>query len=322
MNTVTETIRTNAAQVLCGMLAVMFLGTAVCHAEENPAQAERPKSFDTPDAAFKAFLDCCHQDDDDALLSLMGRQHKDLVVQSDKAHCSEIRGSICSAAKEHLNVVTDGDKATAYLGIKAWPYPIPIVKKNGSWFFDAAAGKEEILNRRIGFNELCALKLIDAFGDAQREYGSLDNTGDQVLKFAQKFKSSPAKKDGLYWAAEPANNAVLSPMEANLDDWAEVQDREDSATLYNGYAFKILTKQGASPPNGKYDYVINGNMIAGFALVAWPVDYNTSGIMTFTVSHSGIVYEKDLGTDTAKVASEMEEYNPDKTWTEVNPEEK
>jgi hypothetical protein len=143
-----------------------------------------------------------------------------------------------------------------------------------------------------------------------------------VLKYAQKVLSTDGKKDGLFWAVEPGLRVSPSPLEARLDDCEEIQKQDGSEVLYNGYYFKVLTKQGKTPPNGKYDYVINGSMIAGFAIAAWPADYNASGVMSFVTSHSGVVYEKNLGTDTSKIASAMEEYDPDETWNEVKPDEK
>ena len=321
-NTISIRRMTNAP-ALCAALTVMLFGTVICRAEDASAIGGNQKAFESPDAAFKALLDGVNQDSDDAILDVLGHQNKDLVVQSDKEASAEIRKKISNAAKEHLKIVTDGDKAVAYLGLKAWPYPIPIVKQAGKWIFDTAAGKEEILNRRIGRNELSAIKFVDAYGDAQRKYASEDHTGDKVLKYAQKLIGSKGKRDGLYWPAETASANDSSPL-------AAMTDEDDAAFLggtgadvpHDGYYYKILTKQGSNPPNGKYDYVINGNMIAGFAIVAWPADYDSSGIMTFIMSHQGLIYQKDLGAETSKGAAAMDEYNPDNTWNEVKIEDK
>ena len=323
MKSMTSIRRMTNAPALCAALAILLFGMAYCRAENAPATANNQKSFASPDAAFKALLEGLSQDNDEALLDILGHQHKDLVVQSDKEESAETHKRICRAAKEHLKIVTAGDKAIAYLGLKAWPYPIPMVQQGGAWVFDTAAGKEEILNRRIGRNELSAIKFVDAYGDAQRKYAGEDHTGDKVLKYAQKLISSKDKRDGLYWPVEAGAAEEPSPLAALVDkDEVAFLAGTGGDVPYDGYYYKILTKQGSNPPNGKYDYVINGNMIAGFALVAWPADYGSSGIMTFVMSHQGIIYEKNLGAETAKLAAAMDEYNPDNTWSEVKHEDK
>ena len=254
------------------------------------------------------------------LTNVLGHEHRDLIVQSDKEASSETRTRLSLLAKEGLKITVDGDKATACLGLKCWPYPIPLVKADSKWHFDTAAGKEEILNRRIGRNELAALKFVDGFDEAQRAYASMDRTGDRVTKYAQKMISTKGQKDGLYWPVAANSNVAASPLAALVDD--EEQFMSGANVPYNGYYFKIITKQGANVPNGKHDYVINGNMIAGFALIAWPADYDASGVMTFVINHQGIVRQKNLGKDTAKLAAAMDEYNPDATWALVAAEEK
>jgi len=319
MNTMTSSHRPLNVPALYAALAVLLFGAGLCRAEGAPSDQ---KAFDTPEAAFKALIDGCNQNSDEILLDVLGHQNKDLVVQSDKEDSTEVRKKISSAAKESLKIVTNDDKAIAYLGLKAWPYPIPMVKKGTTWIFDTAAGKEEILNRRIGRNELSAIKFVDAYGDAQRKYASDDHTGDKVLKYAQKLMSTKGKRDGLYWASTPTAKD-RSPLDGMVDDDEVAFLAGNGADVpCNGYYFKILTKQGANPPNGKYDYVINGNMIAGFAIVAWPADYGASGVMTLVMSHEGLIYQKDLGADTAKTAAAMDEYNPDNTWTEVKSDDK
>jgi hypothetical protein len=317
MTTVIPNRRLAIAAALSAMLAV-----ALRAAEDGESQQ---KSFDSPDAAFKALLDGLDKNSDDMLLDVLGHANKDLVVQSDKEETTEVRRKIFNAAKEHLKITTDGDKAVAHLGLKDWPYPIPMVKQGNKWIFDTAAGKEEILNRRIGRNELAAIKFVEAYGDAQRKYASTDHTGDKVLKYAQKLISSNGKRDGLYWPVPIGGGGAEEPSPlASMVDAGETEflASNGSDVPYDGYYYKILTKQGSNPPNGKYDYVINGNMIAGFAIVAWPADYGSSGIMTFVMSHQGEIYQKDLGPDTAKEARDMDRYNPDESWTEVKPEEK
>lgn len=279
------------------------------------------KTYSTPDEAVKALVAGLEKNSDDELLDILGHDNKDLVVQSDKEASTKVRTHLVQLAKEHINVEVNGDKAVFCFGNKCWPYPIPVAKKGAGWYFDTAAGKEEILNRRIGRNELAALRFVDTFDDAQRLYASVDRTGDKVLKYAQRIASTPGKKDGLYWPGVPGA-LDSSPLAAVEEDGKDFLESNGVGVPYKGYYYKILTKQGSNAPNGKYDYVINGNMIAGFALVAWPADYGASGIMTFVISHQGITYQKDLGADTAKIAGAMDEYNPDDTWKEVKPDDK
>ena len=324
---------------LCAMIAILPFGADTCRA------AEIQKAFESPDAAFKALLDGFNKNSDEAILGILGQDQRDLVVQADKEEAADIRHKVYNCAQEHLQIVTNGDKATARLGIKDWPFPIPMVKHTDGWVFDTAAGKEEILNRRIGRNELHAIHLLDACHDAQRVYAEKDRTGNKVLKYAQKLISTrPAaeimtpqvisngkclpgisgaacgRQDGLYWPVEAGSSEEISPLAAAFEDGQEFRDGQN--VPYFGYYFKVLTKQGEKTTGGKYDYVINGNMIAGFAFVAWPADYRASGVMTFCISHQGTLYQKDLGPDTARIAIAMDEYNPDNTWREVKPEEK
>ena len=194
------------------------------------------------------------------------------------------------------------------------------MKKDGQWFFDTEAGKDEILNRRIGGNELATLQVVRAYVEAQREYAAKDRDGREVLKFAQKIISSPGAKDGLYWPPElDGEISPLGPLAADAAAEGYGKTPGNKRQPFHGYFFKILTRQGKHTPGGKYNYVINGNMIAGFALVAWPAEYGESGVMTFIVNQQGRVYQKDLGPQTAKTAEAMKAYDPDKTWA-VSPD--
>jgi hypothetical protein len=203
------------------------------------------------------------------------------------------------------------------VGTNDWPFPIPLVQQNGRWFFDTAAGKEELLNRRIGQNELAALEVARAYVQAQREYASRDRDGDEVLEYATKLNSSPGNHDGLYWPPEPGGEiSPLGPLVANAQGEGYRFRREGGAQEpFHGYFFKMLTRQGRHAAGGKYDYVINGNMIGGFALVAWPAEYGDTGVMTFIVNQQGVVWQKDLGAKTGKVAAQMKAYDPDASWS-------
>jgi hypothetical protein len=211
-----------------------------------------------------------------------------------------------------------GEKSILHVGSEDWPFPFPIVKgADGKWFFDGAAGKAEVLARRVGANELTAIKVCHAYVDSQREYASKARDNSDVLKYAQRFRSTQGKHDGLYWNTEAGQEE--SPFgETIAQAGREGYDWGQKGAIhmpYHGYLFRIIKKQGPAAPGGKYDYVINGNMIAGFALVAFPDKYGASGIMTFIVDHQGKVYQKDLGPQTVQTASKMEEYNPDGSWT-------
>jgi len=196
------------------------------------------------------------------------------------------------------------------LGPKDWPLPISIVREEGVWRFDTEEGIEEIIDRRIGRNELTAIAIARAYLDAQIEYAREDRDGDEVLEYAQRLASTPGKKDGLYWEAESEDDlSPFGPLVRGAEHYLETKELGDPL---KGYYFHVLKHQGEKPPGGRYDYVINGNMIAGFALVAYPDDYENSGVMTFVVSHHGKVYQKDLGEFTG-----MLEYDPDESWTAV-----
>ena len=275
------------------------------------AQAQR--TFDSPEAAMAALLEALKHQDDAAVLDIFGAQYADQILGKDRDAAHEEQARFVADANQSLELRPEGEgRRIVYVGPRASPLPIPIVQSGGVWHFDTEAGIEELLNRRIGRNELSTIASVRAYVDAQNEYASEDRDGDQVLEYAQHIRSSPGQHDGLYWPADGA--AAPSPLGPLL---AAAVETHQTGAAYNGYYFRILTRQGSRPPGGAYDYVINGNMIAGFALIAWPADYGNSGIMTFLVSHQGKVFEKDLGPDTAKAAAAIDVYDPDPTWTEV-----
>jgi hypothetical protein len=216
----------------------------------------------------------------------------------------------------HLERTGDGQRILE-IGNDFWPFAIPIVQNGGAWYFDTKAGADELLSRRIGRNELDALDSVRAYVDAQREYASQDRNGDDVLQFAQRILSSPGAKDGLYWS--PDIDGEISPLgpffaEAQSKGYFKNPQAANAPQPFNGYLFKILTRQGKHAPGGKYDYIVNGRMISGFALVAWPAEYGNSGVMTFIVNQRGAVYQRDLGPKTSKLAAEMTTYDPGPGW--------
>lgn len=282
------------------------------------AAAAQP-TFPTPEAAMAALLQALDKQDADAVLAIFGTEHRDFIIGGDPAGARKAFGELASAAKEATAFRPDGeDRRVIEVGALAYPLPIPLVRENGAWRFDTESGMDEITNRRVGMNELQAIRVARAYVDAQLQYASADRDSDEVLEYAQRLGSSAGKRDGLYWqtAAQDDEISPFGPLITGTDQ-SYVSERKAGEPFY-GYHFKILTRQGANPPGGRYDYVINGNMIAGFALLAWPADYGNSGIMTFLVSHQGKVLQKDLGEDTAVIAAAVQEYDPDDSWLETD----
>ena len=294
------------------MLALMLAMPATLSA------ADIGKAFSTPEEAVAALSAAVSAKDGDALQGIFGPAVAD-IKNPDRVQATNEFASFASALDATNRLVRESDaECVLEVGKDSWPFPIPLVKRDGRWFFDTAAGKEEILNRRIGQNEIATLEVVRAYVDAQREYASRDRDGDEVLEYAQRFVSSSGTKDGLYWAPDlDGEISPLGPLVANAEsEGYELEPGKGPAARepYHGYHFKILTRQGKHAPGGKYNYVINGNMIGGFALAAWPAEYGRSGIMTFIVNQQGRVYQKDLGPKTGKLAPAMKQYDPDATW--------
>lgn len=274
-------------------------------------------SFKSPQEAVKALIEALRADDTKALYAIFGPDAKDILSTGDPVQDKAGKEAFLAAydAKNVL-VMESNAKAVLQIGTDDWPFPVPIVKKSKKWFFDARKGREEIVNRRIGKNELATIQTCLAYVDAQREYAAGDKDGDGLLEYAQKFVSSPGKKDGLYWNAGPGEEE--SPFGALFAQASkEGYKRGDKPVPYHGYYFKILTAQGNNVPGGSLDYIVRGRMIGGFAMVAYPARYGVSGIMTFLVNNNDIVYQKNLGKNTTKLAETMKTFNPDKSWKRV-----
>ncbi|HTO81341.1 MAG TPA: DUF2950 domain-containing protein [Methylomirabilota bacterium] len=288
----------------------------------RPVHATTPPAvYPTPEAAAKAILDALAKGDHASLITVLGDEYADQLFIDDAALEHQNYQRVLDAAKEAMQLRADDDNTRVMvLGKDAWPMPIPIVRDDKGWHFDTGAGVDEIVARRIGTDELAAIQALRAYVTAQMQYASEDRDGDDVLEYAQKFVSSPGKKDGLYWETTSADDepSPFGPFIAEQGDYLKEHKPGDS---YKGYYYRILTRQGENPPGGRYDYIINGNMIAGFAAIAVPADYGDTGVMTFVVSHQGKIYQKDLGKDTALAAAAIQEYNPDDTWTLVKESE-
>lgn len=306
-----KTIRCYTKCLSLPALAVLWLAGAL---SVNGAA----KPFATPEEAVEALATAVNARDTNALLSLFGPGLEELRSPDPVQARNELAEFAAQLkASNHIEHTSDG-RSILEVGEDRWPFAIPLAQKGGAWFFDTAAGKEELLNRRIGRNELDALQSMRAYVDAQRDYARKDRDGDGVLEYAQRMRSNPGSKDGLYWNAdEQGQESPLGPLlaEAQSEGYLTGPQKENEPQPFHGYYFKILHQQGPHAPGGAYNYIINGNMIGGFALVAWPADYGNSGIMTFIINQQGKVYQKDLGRDTKQIVSNMTTYDPGAGWT-------
>jgi hypothetical protein len=301
---------------LCSFLFRLLLALSV--AVPLAAAAAPQETFATPEAAVDALMAALKADSDPAMVAIFGEEHKDLIVQSDRAATSATRAKILQAMQA-LRVLKEPapNRRVLVIGDQAWPVPIPIVRAGDRWRFATEEGREELINRRIGGNERNAMYVLRAYVDAQRAYAAADRDGDGVLQYAQKLASAPGKHDGLYWPADAAKVEEPSPFGPLIAESAAYLEGHKAGDPYRGYHFRILTRQGQHAPGGAYNYVINGRMIAGFAMVAYPAAYGESGVMTFIVSHNGKVYEKDLGKESAQVGAKMATFDPGAGWREV-----
>ncbi|MEE4378086.1 MAG: DUF2950 domain-containing protein [Candidatus Competibacteraceae bacterium] len=274
------------------------------------------KHFSTPDEAVQELLKAVAEDNVDGLMTIFGEEGKSVIDSGDEQADREARRNFNEMAQKLMRLDDLGeDQREVVVGEDEWPFPIPLVKGESGWRFDTAVGVDELINRRIGRNELEAISMLKALADAQTQYGSVDHDDDQVLEYAQRLVSSPGQRDGLYWPDE--SEVDLSPIGPYLQDAGDYLEERTKGDPWYGYYFRVLTRQGANPPGGAYDYVINGNMIAGFALLAFPARYGDSGIVTFMISHQGVMYQKDLGEQTDETVKSINEYNPDDSWQPV-----
>ena len=293
--------------LLISLSLTVALLSSTARAQQSPAATQRV--FATPEDAAKAFVAALKTGETAPLVEIFGTEHRDLIGTVDAARDRELRGRLAKMAEDHQRLrVNDDGSVTLVVGYEAWPFPIPLVKTDTGWRFNTDAGFEEVLKRRIGENELTAIATLRAYVQAQRQYAAEPRVGTDVRQFAQKVQSSTGKKDGLYWPADATKGGQPSPGGPEI---------KDSKTPYAGYYFKILTAQGAAAPGGKYSYIINGHLIGGFAMIAWPADYGKTGVMTLLVNHYGDVYQKDLGPNTAVLAAGISEYNPDSSWNKA-----
>jgi hypothetical protein len=314
-------------------VAAFFAASSLVGAESVSAQSAGQSAFATSEEAVKALVSAASSKDRAALEKVFGSDYGQLLSGDDVEDAKDLDEFAAALGESAQLMKVDDNKYTVTIGRDNWPLPIPVIQKDGKWFFDTKAGVDEVLNRRVGENELSAIETCRAYAIAQWEYYTEgDWAHDSVAAYAQKLISSPGKHDGLFWetsegdkpsplgklvasaAAEGYISKPETPDEAGKGGSEKEQPAAFERAPYHGYYFKILTRQGAHAPGGKYGYVINGNMIAGYALVAYPDKWGNSGVMTFIVNQQGRVYQKNLGASTSKLAAAMTEYNPDPSW--------
>ena len=299
------------------VVLLMVLGLAILFApacSNPPAQAK----FATPEEAAAGLLQALKTDNPAKMQEIFGREGIEAVASGDPVSDRHDREVIALAMEQSWRWAPRGEEAKELIvGDEQWPFPVPLVKIGNAWQFDAGEGKEEVLARRIGRNELGTIDVCRAYVDMQREYASQPHDGKPAGVFAQRLRSSPGRQDGLYWERKPGERR--SPMGDLVAEAAAegYEPGKPASSPFWGYHFRILTAQGPAAPGGKKSYVVNGDMTGGFALVAYPAKYAFSGVMTFMVGQDGVVYQKDLGEDTAVQAPRLAEFDPDKSWTAV-----
>lgn len=294
------------------------LSLAAQQTTKKPATAQ--KAFDTPEQAAQAYIKAAGDFDVPAMLDILGPDGKDLITSQDSVQDKNRAAEFSAKAREKTTVTIDPKtktRAALTLGNDDWPAPVPIVKRNGKWYFDTAAGRQEVLYRHVGENELDAILVCRGFVEAEKEYAAEKHDGSEVNEYAQRIISTPGKHDGLAW--QNPDGSWGGPV-GEVVAKALAQGYSNKTQPFHGYYFKVLKGQGPAAPLGQMDFLVNGAMIGGFALAAAPAQYRVTGVKTFIVSHDGTVYEKDLGPNTLMVFQNMDRYNPDKTWRETDDE--
>ena len=300
------------------MMSRIALAVVLLWASGSSAATATHTFFPSPDAAVMALVQAVRASDTATLLRVLGPDARALIASGDEVADRQSRERFVRAYDEaHRLAEVDAGTRVLTVGKDEWPLPIPLVRDAAGWWFDTARGREEILNRRIGRNELNAAQVCLAYVDAQREYYVRDPDGDALLQYAQRFRSTSGKRDGLYWDAQPGEPpSPLGALVARAEAEGYLAKRPSGARIpYWGYYYRIVKAQGPNAPGGAYDYVVRGSMIGGFALVAYPAEYGASGVMTFIVNHDGTVYQKDLGPSTAATARALTHFDPDPTWS-------
>ncbi|HEV3241038.1 MAG TPA: DUF2950 domain-containing protein [Casimicrobiaceae bacterium] len=305
---------------LCTLLTAGASPAIAADAAANQ-QPQVQQRFATPEAATEALVAAIRAENPRRIGAVLGPGSDRLINSGDIVADRQGRARFVAAFDKHSRIELEGDaKATLIVGENDWPLPFPLIRHADGWRFDAKSGAEEILNRRIGRNELAAIQVCLAYVDAQREYALTQGNRDGMHEYAMQLVSTPGKKDGLYWPTKEGQPlSPLGPLAAKAKEEGYGTSASSVHAPYHGYSYRILTSQGGDAPGGGYDYVSKGKMIGGFALVAYPARWGTSGVMTLIVNHDGAVYEKNLGKETAAIASKMTRFNPDSTWSRAQP---
>ena len=316
----TRDTRLLSGALACALAVCLVAAYPAAVGHQTAANADRPRTFPSPDDAVKALLAAAKTANLDQLLAIFGADGKELASTSDPDTARMNLKVFAVAAKEQIKIEDDGpNRKILVIGGEEWPFPVPLVRAKDGWHFDTAAGKEEILARRVGRNELAVIDTCRAYVTAQKRYAADAHDGKPAGAYAMAFASDPGKQNGLYWPA--VHGQKLSPLGELVAQAAEHGRATASSaaprTPFQGYYFRILTSQGPAAAGGAKDYVANVVMNGGFALVAWPAQYGVTGVMTFIVNRDGVVYEKDLGKDTSAAAEKITAFNPDKTWLKV-----
>ena len=304
--------------------AVMVVTPAFLHAQDAKKAAQAAKTtpqhertFATPDEAARALVQAARDKNAQELVAVVGPGSKAWLLSGDLVADADDWARFAAAYDEKNKLEMSGEaRAVLQVGNDDWSFPAPIVKRGNTWAFDASAGHEEFLNRRVGRNELDVVQTLLAIVDAQREYAASDADGNGYSDYAKRIASTPGKKDGLYWPTKDNEpESPLGPLVAAASRQGYGKEGAPKPSPYHGYYYRLLTSQGKDAPGGAYDYMVGDKLLGGFAVVAWPASYGVSGVMTFIVNHDGVVYEKDLGAQTAAAASAMKSFNPDGSYS-------
>jgi hypothetical protein len=322
-----------SALVICGALFVGVAigqtagqqsspgaGTSMMRKTSAKAPVANRQTFPTAMDASKALVAALQGNDEPTLLKVLGPDAKDIVSSGDETQDKNDRAEFVQKYEEMHRLVKEPDGTTTlYIGAENWPTPIPLMHTTSGWYFDTAAGKKEILYRRIGKNEMNAIQVCRELVDAQKEYDAKAHDGDSVKQFAQKFFSDPEKHDGLYWTvANGEEQSPIGPLVASAEAEGYKRDTDREAQPFMGYYFRVLKAQGPNARGGARSYLVNGKMTRGFAFVVYPAEYRSSGVMTFIVNEDGIVYQKDLGVKTVEIAKTLTRYDRDATWRKAD----
>ena len=298
-------------------LAVVALLLTVCFPTRSTAQQPGQKTFSSAEEASNALLTAAQSNDEKAMLEILGPDGKQIVSSGDENEDANSRANFVRKYQEMHRLVKEPDGSTVlYIGAKNWPTPIPLVSKGNSWYFDTEAGRKEVLYRRIGRNEMSAIRVCQELAAAQKEYSA------QYKEYAQKIFSDEGQHNGLYWkAADGEPQSPIGPLVASAVAKGYTKTLEGAPTPYRGYYYHLLTRQGKNGPGGAKSYIVNGKMAEGFAFVAYPAEYRSSGVMTFIVNQDGVVYQKDLGKKTDVLAKALKEFNPNSSWQKAEEEQ-